>query len=224
MFGDLAILSSPLGGGESEILKNPLICQRITSFFKVTEIFVLTELLPSENQTCGHFKSRKCNWKALFRLASPPHPNLLPDPGCCILSTTYVTAVGFFAVPWSCEPGEQWLPSSCHCSFPKQKRTNRMRPSAYLRVVNTTSLFKAICQTAGFRRKIYQARVWRNSGCVFFVGFFFPLSFFHLARIKYFVFLFFMHQHATMGLYYFIRRWIRKKSYQCSSGTSAGLR
>lgn len=33
--------------------------------------------------------------KALFRLASLPHPNLLPDPDCCILSSTYVIAVGF---------------------------------------------------------------------------------------------------------------------------------
>lgn len=41
---------------------------------------------------------------------------------------------------------------------------------------------------------------------VFVFSIFFFFSLFHLARIKYFVFLFHMHQHATMGLYYFIHR------------------
>lgn len=102
--------------------------------------------------------------KALFRLASPPHPNLLPDPDCCILSTTYAIAVGFFALQWSCEPGEQWVPSRCHCRFSNQKRTSRMRPSAYLRFVNVTTLLKLSVKQLASEEKFTKQECGRTQG------------------------------------------------------------
>lgn len=56
-------------------------------------VFAVTHFLPSEHQTYGHFQGKKGNGRALFRFASPPQPTLLSDSDCCILRTTYVTAV-----------------------------------------------------------------------------------------------------------------------------------
>lgn len=76
-----------------------------------------------------------------------------------------------------------------------------MRPSAYLRVVNTTSLLKTSVKQLASKEKFTKQECGGTHDYCFV---FFPS--FHLARIKYFVFLFYMHQHATMGPYYFIHR------------------
>lgn len=97
MFGGLEILSSTwqdvcvcvvVGGGDggyvekSEILgKKPTTCwsHRITSYLRVTEIFVLTELLPYKSKLVDIARTGKAIEKALSRLSSPLHPNLLSD-------------------------------------------------------------------------------------------------------------------------------------------------
>lgn len=68
-----------------------------------------------------------------------------------------------------------------------KKRTNRMRSSAYLRVVNTTSLLKPSVKQLTSEEKFTKQECGGTQSCCFF------LSFFHLARIKYFVFLFYVH-------------------------------
>lgn len=158
--------------------------------------------------------------KALSRLASPLHPNLLSD----LASLSWVHPMSLQWVFCCTMKLSTWrtvtsIQLSLQFSKPKKNKQNETISLSKSSEHNFT--FRAICQTAGFRRKMYQAEVWRNSWLLFC---FFPS--FHLARIKYFVFLFYMHQHASMGLYYFIHRWIKvgKKSHQCSYGTSAGLR
>lgn len=110
----------------------------------------------------------------------------------------------FFSVQWSCEAGEQWLRS--FPNKPKKKRVSKTGPSDYLRVVNTTSLWSHL-SNSWLQKKNLPGKSVEELRVFLFFRFFFFFFLFHLARIKYFVFLFHMHQHATMGLYYFIHRW-----------------
>lgn len=139
--------------------------------------------------------------KALSRLASPLHPNLLSDLASSILSTPYVTAVDFLLYNEVVNLKKNDFHPVVSAVFQTKKRTNRMRPSAYLREVNTTSLLKpSVRQLASEGKFTKQECGGTHDYCFVF------FSSFHLARIKYFVFLIYMHQHATMGLYYFIHR------------------
>lgn len=91
--------------------------------------------------------------KSLFRLASPPHPKLLyPEYNLCRCSGG------------CCHRGKlrTWravtlIQSSLQFSRPKKSKQHETLSLSKGREHNFT--FKAICQTAGFRRKIYQGRV-----------------------------------------------------------------
>lgn len=59
---------------------------------------------------------------------------------------------------------------SCHCRFSNQKRTSRMRPSAYLRVVNVTTLLKLSVKQLASEEKFTKQECGRTQGSWFWFG------------------------------------------------------